>query len=87
MTEDLADPVLMGVYQRLFHADTADEVDAAFTELGAIGEHYSREFKKAEDKARAKMGVPRVAAKSDMAQVLDDWGPVAGLPGSEDGEG
>lgn len=87
LVDGLTDPIMLSAYDRLFTAEDEQTVDDAFRELAAIGDHYHAEFRKAEDKARAKLGIVRTMSQADLDRAAAEWGYVPPVPPEAEGEG
>lgn len=87
LVEGMSDPLLLSAYDRLFGAEDEQTVDDTFRELAAIGDHHHAEFRKAEDKARAKLGIVRSMPQSALDAAAAEWGYVPPVPAAEGDEG
>lgn len=68
------DIILIEVVSRISHAESKEESDASFEELGRLFEVREREFRKAADKERRESDVPRRAGEGELELAAAEWG-------------
>lgn len=74
LLEKVENALLLGVFDRLFSAETEEAVNSGFDELNQVGEAFAARVAKAEADERKELNISRVESADVMQQVKDEWG-------------